>query len=228
MTLPLEMTIPPAGSMRGMITESIIELLQPLHTRQGGYVEGIFHWRGETLDQLREQTRGARPAILVVAHTGDLEGQRGSRRDHGRKKLRVEVFVVSTHFGGHDARLTGTQNKNAAGSGITGGTGRQDPGSYQILDDVEALLYGRDTEVLGASYLIPRQELLEDESDEYCIWRMVYSIDVSAPNTLNLVDPTNPANTLSVRLASILQRHTHQGDDFGEGDQLLTSFETTL
>ena len=228
MTLPLEMTIPPLGSMRGMVTEGIVELLQPLHVRQGAYLEGIDHWRGETLDQIREQTKGRRPALLIVAHTGDLAQQRGSRRDHGRKTLRVEVFVVSTHLGSQEARLTGTNDKNAEGSGVTGAVGRQDPGSYQILDDIEALLYGRDTDVLGAAQLIPRQELLEDEASDFCVWRMVYSIDVSAPNSQNTVDPTHPSNTLDRRLESILQRHVHQGDDFGEEDQQLTEFETEL
>ncbi len=204
--LPLELDIPVDGSQRGMIAEAVLQALQPLHVRNGGYLEFLGTWNGETEEDLQRVLSGASPAVLVWVGAGRINA-RAVNRQHVRKRYTVELFVISTSFSSREAQGIGDENRELAGV---------DPGTYQIIDDLDDMLIGAELGIAGVYLLEPEGET-PGNVGETTMWRVTYGIEADGRRTRpreavllalrtrhNLVDPSagvaNPVATVDSNL----------------------------
>ena len=186
-------TTPVARSHRAVLVEQVILYLQPLHVRNGGYAERIQPWNGEGAQALIDKLNGASPAILVSAGNGTRQEHRGLGRDNARKRLDLDVFVISTHFDSWVARSYGDHNQEQVNADTT----RADPGAYQILQDIEELLHGAPAVGAGSDQFEFDRDVIEQQ-DDLTVWRAVYTIQVTCARA-----PASPAD----KLLEIRQRH---------------------
>ncbi len=181
-------TVPVQRSHRAVIVQQAILYLQPLHVRNGGYAEVVDTWNGEGAQALIAKLNGASPAILVSAGNGSIQDHRGMERNNSRKRLDIDVHVISSHFDSWEARSYGDHSQFAVGA---------DPGAYQILQDIEEILHGAPTGAVGSDQFELDREVIEQQ-DDLTVWRAVYTLQVTCARA-----PKTPAD----KLQEIRHRH---------------------
>lgn len=162
-----------ASSPRTMIEAAILEALEPLSVRQGGYLVKIDRYNGEIKagasdDEIFEALGGSVPALLLQtgSATYALESVKRSRT---RTRLEVDVMIASGHLRSHEARNIGDEASVHDAS--------SDPGIYQIMADVAALLKSRPLGVAGVGTLRLRTEENAKQTSALTAWVMRFDLD---------------------------------------------------
>ena len=131
--LPLiHTTMPLDGAQRTVAEQGVLQWLEPLHIRQGGYLRLLDHYNGELdsdagMDALFAKVRGSLPAVLAA--TGDeTYTKRSTRGKDYWTDCEIEVIVFSNIRRSREAQNIGDER------GLNVAT--VDPGCYVILNDV--------------------------------------------------------------------------------------------
>lgn len=116
---------------RGVIEESIILLLERLHSRQGGYVRLIDRYNGELdtnegAQELIAHLVAQSPAMLVGAGYQNFKPQGAGAMNYSGR-LEVELIMATSAVRNYQSRTKG---------GL-------EPGIYGMLRDARALVVGR-------------------------------------------------------------------------------------
>lgn len=142
-------------TQRQALEDAAIVALQPLRKvgdggGAAGYLRAVKPYGGEidtrNMELLRATLVGQAPGILLATGAGTTRPRLSRRR--GVKDLTLELLIVSMSQRSAEARLRGDTSEGAGA----------DPGIYQILDDVAALLTGFDPGVDGVGLLSPHTE----------------------------------------------------------------------
>jgi phage gp37-like protein len=163
-------------SVRGDIERAVIRQLAPLTTEQGGYLALVGHYNGELdgehgLDDMQRRLSGAQPAVLVTTSRAVYE-VKGTSRSRARVTLDVFVVVVSAHLASREARNLGDD--------VSVADPRADPGIYQILEDIQDLVWEQPLHVEAAGPARPVSEVFVAQAPELTAWRAHYQVTYDA------------------------------------------------
>jgi phage gp37-like protein len=156
-----------------MIEAALLALLEPLSSRQGGYLARLDQYNGEigagaSVDEILTALGGSVPAVLLQTGSA-LYSTESTRRTRSLVTLQIEILVASGHLRSHEARNIGDEasvHDDAA-----------DPGAYQILADIRDTLNGRSLGISGVS--VPRlaSETVVMQATELTAWVSRFEID---------------------------------------------------
>lgn len=179
-------------AMRTLVENAVVTALTPLLDPNlggaaGGYLRKVAAYQGPLSNARPEDPevkllieRGT-PCIGVATGDGAYDTFSGAQRENADLGFSIELLV-----------LCGNQRNDvskARGDGIS-----DDPGAYEILEDVRALLW-LDLGVTGAGIARPRSETALVRSGELAIWLVSYAIDTDAL----MADPAAGATVITDR-----------------------------
>lgn len=154
--------------------------------------QGELGVRREEIDDAYRLLAGRAPAVLVT--TGDSVSLATTiGRTQGIKDVEVELYLISTDLRSREERTRGLH------------------GIYQIAEDIQRLLIGRDVGVPGVGRLSLWKEERLVHSAALCIWRVLYQVPMvaeavgpKAPSLVELVGTgqliEDPAGGVPVRI----------------------------
>jgi phage gp37-like protein len=156
-------------SLRGQIEVAVIDALAPLRRSAGRYFAAIDHYNGELdaargPDDIRQALSGRAPALLVTT-SGSRGETKGTGRQESRVTLHVELVIISNHL-----RSLVAQNLGAGSLDPTA-----DPGSYAMLEDVQASLHGRRLGIPGVEIVVWDSDDVIIQLPDLTAWRSVYT-----------------------------------------------------
>lgn len=188
---------------RTMAEAAVLMWLEPLHIRQGGYLQTLDFYNGE-LDSERGQEAlfqrmfGGSPAVLVSS--GAKVGVSKSSRNVERKEeIDIEVLFASTHLRDRVAQMHGDE-ASVTDTGF-------DPGLHAIMDDVDLILMGRRSGACGQGRYQPMLDSPIVQLPELTLWRRRYQI------TYNNSGVTDAELNEGDVFSSILARHNLVDDN---------------
>lgn len=154
-------------SRRADIELAVVSRLQPLTRAAGRYLACLAQYNGELdgADDLKAALLGRAPGVLVT--TSGASGEtKGLRRAESRVMLNIELVVVSNHLRSRVAQKTG----DAALAPTA------DPGSYQMLEDIQRRLHGhRLVGLEGVELLTWESDGVIVQAPELTAWRQVFT-----------------------------------------------------
>jgi hypothetical protein len=167
-------------SLRALVQDGVIDLLQRMLRENGGYIQAIEPTsvivRGANDEQglalILDQLQGRSPAILVA--TGDKSySAAGIGGFRWRAELRVHVYFVNNSLRSRLARLVGDVVSDADSSA--------DPGVHIAMEHAEELLVGS---IPGGTLnmvqsIVPNEETQLGEDAKQELWHQVYTVEVS-------------------------------------------------
>jgi len=172
-------------ALRTRLEDGVIAALTPLKAPAlggalGGYLHTLAAYNGELEGRQFEDVKGAlrqgAPAVLVFTTDGEYDAI-DIRRRKATARIRVELLAVSANYRGREERTRGDGGAN-------------DPGLYQLVEDVRNRLQGNDLDVAGAGPLTPVNEKVHAQRPDLCVWRLAYSVDADAfAPELDVADP---------------------------------------
>lgn len=130
------------------------------------YVRAVEPYNGEmghamTPDDLYQILRGRAPAVLVT--TGDGTAETGDiQRRLARKMVDIDIVLISNDLRSREDRT------------------RADRGIYEMAEDIEGLLIGRDSGIdgVGRLQLVAEKAILH--RPELCAWTVRYQVLIDA------------------------------------------------
>jgi len=150
-------------------------LLSALGGGASGYLEAVRPYQGDLSPQaddedLNRVLGGASPAVLVAIGDDGSYGDVTLSRSMCDLKTTLEVLIVSANLRSPEAKARGD---------VSDGTG-DDPGIYEIMEDVRGLLFGVEMGVDGVGFLIPSASTAIQRGGEKAIWRISFDVDMDA------------------------------------------------
>ena len=154
-------------ALRTQLEDAVIVRLGRLkRAASGGYVHTVASYNGELTPSRQDEhfqrvTRGALPAILVTTGDGaysDLTMGRQADLD-----FTLELLVASSI-------LRSLEDANR-GDGLS-----QDPGIYQMIEDIREQLFRREIGVNGIGWLLPASETTVLRESDRSIWQLTYQV----------------------------------------------------
>lgn len=137
----------------------------------GGYLRLVAAYNGplapdEDSPALLRLLENGTPSIGVT--TGDGEyADIALRRRMSTLETTLELLVCSANLRSHEAQLRG--------DGIA-----SDPGIYQIIEDLRAVLFGEELGVDGVGYANPAAEQAIIRAEHMTVWRLSYAVRMDA------------------------------------------------
>ncbi len=156
-------------ALRTQLEDAVIAKLDRLKRNQsGGYCHTIAPYNGEFApgrqdEHFQRVTRGALPAILVTTGDGaytDLTMGRQADLD-----FTVELLIAS-------GNLRSLEDANRGDDSLS-----QDPGIYQMIEDIRERLFRREMGVFGVGWLLPAGETTVQRSSDRSIWQLTYAVE---------------------------------------------------
>jgi hypothetical protein len=137
----------------------------------GGYVKLVTPYNGPlapTADdpQLRRLKENGTPAIGVTTGDGDYSDI-ALRQRKSTLNAALELLVVCSNYRGAE--------EHNRGDGID-----DDPGVYQLIEDIRNVLFGEELGVDGAGFALPAAEAVVLRTAEETVWRLSYDVDFDA------------------------------------------------
>lgn len=174
-------------ALRTLVEDKVVELLSPLLLEGlpggdvGGYLASVQPYPGdlrpaEDNPDFRALLAAGTPCIGVTTGDGAYGDIRLARLD-ADLDFTVELLVVSGNRRSADARIRG--------DGLS-----TDPGIYQVIEDIRALLSWIDLGVDGAGGVRPASERAVIRGRDLTVWHLVWDItgDVVQPRPDELDD----------------------------------------
>lgn len=128
-------------------------------------------------EQIRAALNGRVPGVLVSTRDGKYTGT-SVQAKRWTNRIDLALLVVSGNLRSQEARQRG----DVAGN---------DPGIYQMTEDIRDALAGKDLDVDGAGFLVPSSEEVMAHLPGFTAWQLIYSVDTDA----NAKKPTRPTIT---------------------------------
>lgn len=168
------------GSLRQDIEDALIWAIQTKLQKElnpvDGYLGLVGAYNGE-IDQTEgpddfiRRIRGQFPAVLVAATNATLRGE-SAQRTRFVRILTVEIYVGSDHMRTRESRLR--QDVGSLDDPTC------DPGIYQIIEDLHAIIAGNDFGLECVDYFQPTREEVLLQEIGFTLWRLQYTVAVDA------------------------------------------------
>ncbi len=160
-------------AIRTQVENGVIELLQTLAaSAEGGYLNAIEPYAGDLTPGREEHdfqraTEGRMPAVLVTTGAGTYENRTIGHRI-ADLVFSVDLLVASGNIRSPAARQRGDGTSN-------------DPGIYQMLEDIRARLWNRPLpDVVGACTMRPISDDVVLQAQDRTIWVFTWEIRTDA------------------------------------------------
>lgn len=129
------------------------------------YLKAVHPYAGELggakdLSEIKERLKGRVPGVLVSCRGSAVDTLIQSR--HVVKDEELDLYLVSGNMRSREDKL------------------RADAGIYQIAQDLERLLLGRDVGIAGVGRLNLRSESQEIHAPDLAVWRVRYEVRMDA------------------------------------------------
>ena len=168
------------ASLRQQIEDAVIGTVRMKYARdcnqQEGYLCLVGPYNGEIEqiegpDDFIRRIRGQFPCVLVASTSATLSAE-SSERTRFTRVLTVELYIGSDHMRDRESRL----RKDV----VAEDDATQDPGIYQIIEDLHECIAGNDFGLECVDYFQPsREEVLLQETG-FTLWRMQFSVKIDA------------------------------------------------
>jgi phage gp37-like protein len=163
-------------TLEDLIIETLSAKLLKAANPGGGYLRAVDPYNGEMSqaegeDDLKRILIGRSPAVLIAA-VGALVRPESITRRRFRREVDVDVYCISAHMRARESRL---RSDIAAER-----NGTEDPGIFQIIEDVSTLLSGNDFDAPGISPMVPTNEEPLLRLDGFTVWRVQFEVKVDA------------------------------------------------
>jgi len=168
------------SSLRQTIEDAVIASIGNAVGREcnpgSGYLHLVGPYNGE-LDQtdgpqdLIRRIRGRFPAVLVSAAAATLRSESTTRTRFVRE-MTFEVYIASDHMRSRESRLRSDEAANQDSN--------CDPGIYQIVEDLSALISGNDFDLDCVGYFDPSREEVLLQEDGFTVWRLQFTVKMDA------------------------------------------------
>lgn len=159
------------ASKRKLLEDAVVGAIKARLT----YLKAVEPYNGElgagTPDEAYQLLSGRAPSILLYAGDGKTSTS-NLPRTRAIKDVDVDLFLVSTSMRSREDRT------------------RSDIGIYQMIEDLEKLLEGRDSGVAGVGPLELSEEHVIMHRADMCVWRVRYVVPMN-------VIATNPEDALA-------------------------------
>jgi hypothetical protein len=169
------------SSIREKLEDAIVETIgcKLAHSANpdSGYLAGVMAYNGdEGEEDFLYRFRGQSPFVLVSSAAGEYESIGVSRVKY-RRQLGINIYVGSTHLRDRLSRV-----RSDAASCVDS---KNDPGIYKILEDIHALLSGKDLALCpsGVSSLLPVSETPVIRSEGLTVWNLQYQVMIESDVT---------------------------------------------
>lgn len=156
-------------ALRTQLEDAVIRQLGTLlRGSPGGYAQTIAPYKG-VLDPSRQDdhfqrvTRGALPAILVSTADGAYDNLTMGRK--GDLDFDLALLVAS-------GNLRSLEDANRGDGSLS-----NDPGIYQMIEDIRERLFRRELNVPGVGWLLPANEVTVQRAHDRSVWLLTYAVE---------------------------------------------------
>jgi hypothetical protein len=137
----------------------------------GGYLKLVTRYNGplnptEDNAALKRLLENGTPSLGVVTGDGEYD-EITVRRRKGTLETSLELLLCSANLRDHESHLTGDGVDN-------------DPGIYQTIEDIRAILFGEELDIDGAGFANPRSEGAILRTQHLTVWRLTYDLKMDA------------------------------------------------
>lgn len=173
------------ASLRKQLEDVIIAVIKATPAMMA-YLRAVAPYNGELgkekLDDVFEALRGRAPAVLVT--TGDSKADTlNLKRTRAIENVDVDLFLISNNLRTREDRT------------------RADGHIYQISEDLDRLLMGRESGIAGVGVLELDGKKVMVQVPDMCIWRVRYGVSMNATAT----NPEDSAPSLLELAGTIFQ-----------------------
>jgi len=168
------------SSLFEQLEDAVITALTPLKLSAlgggaSGYLRAVRPYQGgldpaADDEDLNRVLSGASPAVLVTIGDGGSYGDVTLSRSVCDLTTTLEVLIISSNLRSPEAQARGD---------VSDGTG-DDPGIYEIIEDVRDKLFGVEMGVDGVGFLIPSAHQAVQRGGDKAIWLLSFSVDMDA------------------------------------------------
>ncbi|MFH0901892.1 MAG: hypothetical protein V2A73_14780 [Pseudomonadota bacterium] len=161
-------------TVRSAIEDELVTLLAPLKLvslggSAGGYLRALTVYcgplEGAEVDEVKDAIVGRTPCVLLRSGDASLECI-SVERSRNLRNLDIDVLACSGNLRSFSARARG-------------GTSGEDPGVYQILEDLHEILAGYESTVTGVGTYQPTGESVQYQLADLCVWSARYTVQTN-------------------------------------------------
>ena len=162
-------------ALRTQIEDAVIAALTPL-LKPGkggdpdGYLVTLKPYQGPPSpdsEDIKRLLDGGGPALLVTTEDSSFAEWLPKRRQ-AEMTLQIVIYALSNHTRSYEARARGDVSSSLA---------NQDPGLYQLLEDVRSRVFGLDLAIECVERPYPLSETSLARAGDWGVWRLVYEVE---------------------------------------------------